>query len=126
MLKFFSKRKFSTIMRFTNILISIWWQIGSSYVISTDIYYPHSVIVLSFMFQDAVLLHRRQVTLDGALAHRQSLRHLSAGDCRRFFDEIEDFLLTLSEFRLRHISVMVSDIRGVGGGINDGLKLGWG
>ena len=48
------------------------------------------------------------------------LRHLLAGDCRRLFDEIEDFLLTLNEFRLRH----VSDIRGVGRGKNDGQELG--
>ena len=67
-----------------------------------------------------------KVTFDGTLAYRQSLRHLFAGDCRRLFDEIEDFLLALSEFRLRHVSVMVSDIRDTGGGINDGLKLGWG
>ena len=59
-------------------------------------------------------------------SREQYLRHLLAGDCWRLFVEIEDFLLALSEFRLRHVSVMVSDIRGVGGGINDGLKLGWG
>ena len=29
---------------------------------------------------------------------------------RRLFDKIKHFLLTLSEFRLRHVSVMVSDI----------------
>ena len=33
------------------------------------------------------------------------------------------FLLTLSEFRLRHVSVMVSDILCVGSCIDDGLKL---
>lgn len=60
---------------------------------------------------------------DGALTHRQNLRHLFAGDCRRFFDEIEDFLLTLSEFCLRHVSVMVSDILCVGRCKNDGLEL---
>ena len=53
----------------------------------------------------------------------QSLRHLFAGDCRRLFDEIQYFLLTLSEFRLRHVSVMVSDIRGVRRGKNDGLEF---
>ena len=47
------------------------------------------------------------------------------GDYRRSFDEIEDFLLTFSEFRLRHVSFMVSDIRSVGGGEDDGLKLVW-
>lgn len=66
----------------------------------------------------------RKVAFDGALAHRQSLLHLFAGDCRRLFDEIKYFLLTLSEFRLRHISVIVSDIRGVGRGKDDGLELG--
>ena len=76
------------------------------------------------MFQSTKLLQSRKVAFDGALAHRQSLRHLFAGDCRRFFDEIKDFLLTLSEFRLRHVSVMVSDIRGVGRGQDDVLELG--
>ena len=38
--------------------------------------------------------------------------------CRRLFDKIEHFLLTLSEFRLRHVSVMISDILGVGRGKN--------
>ena len=38
---------------------------------------------------------------------------------------IDDFLLTLNEFRLQHISDMVSDIQGVGGGEDDGLELGW-
>ena len=83
------------------------------------VYYPNSIIILTFMLYNASLLHCRKVTFNGALAHRQYLRHLFAGDCRRLFDEIEDFLLTLSEFRLRNISVMVSDIRSVGGGIND-------
>ena len=43
---------------------------------------------------------------------------LFAGDCRRLFNEIEDFLLTLREFTLRHVSVMVSDILCVGSGID--------
>ena len=72
------------------------------------------------MLQNTFLLYSRKVTFDGALAHRQSLRHLFAGDCRRLFDEIEYFLLTLSEFRLRHVSVMVSDILCVGSGIDNG------
>lgn len=38
--------------------------------------------------------------------------------CRRPFDKIENFMLTFSEFCLRH----VSDIRSVGGGEDDGLK----
>ena len=84
---------------------------------------PLPVIVFAFMLQNTFLLQSRKVTFDGTLAHRQSLRHLFAGDCRRLFDEIEYFLLTLSEFRLRHVSVMVSDIRGVGRGKDDGLKL---
>ena len=87
--------------------------------------HPNPIIILAFTFQNTFLLQSREVTFDGALAHRQSFRHLSACYCRRFFDEIEDFLLTLSEFCLRHVSVMVSDIRGVGRGKNDGLELGW-
>ena len=86
---------------------------------------PLSIIILAFMLQNTKLLHCREVTFDGALAHRQSLRHLLAGDCRRLFDKIEDFLLTLSEFRLRHVSVMISDIRGVGRGKDDSLELCW-
>ena len=96
-------------------------------VISTivsAINYPHTIIVLAFAFQNTHFLQGSKVTFDGALAHRQHLRHLFADDCRRLFDEIEDFLLTLSVFRLRHISVSVSDIRSVGRGKNDGLELG--
>ena len=52
----------------------------------------------------------------------QSLRHLLASDSRRFFDEIEFFLLTLSEFRLRHVSDMISDVGSVGGS-EDGLFI---
>ena len=88
-------------------------------------YNPKPIIVLSFMFQDAVLLHCRKLTFDGALAHRQSLRHLLACDCRILLDEIENFLLTFSELHLRHVSVMVSDILSVSSCVNDGLKLGW-
>ena len=62
--------------------------------------YPHSIIILAFMLKNALLLQSRKVTFDSALTHRQSLRHLFAGDCRRFIYEIKDFLLTLSEFRL--------------------------
>ena len=72
---------------------------------------PLPVIVFTFAFQNTHFLQSSKVTFDGALTHRQSLRHLFAGDCRKLFDEIYDFLLTLSEFRLRHIS----DIRCVGG-----------
>ena len=86
---------------------------------------PLPVIVFAFMLQNTFLLQSRKVTFDGALAHRQSLRHLSASDCRRLFDEIKDFLLTLSRFRLRHVSVMVSDTRDVGRGKDDGLKGLW-
>ena len=86
-------------------------------------YNPLTIIILAFMFQSTKLLQSRKVALDGALAHRQSLRHLFAGDCWRLFDEIKDFLLTLSEFRLRHISVRVSDILCVGGGKDYGLEL---
>ena len=75
------------------------------------------------MFQSTKLLQSRKVALDGALAHRQSLRHLFASDCWRLFDEIKYSLLTLSEFRLRHISVRVSDILCVGGGKDYGLEL---
>ena len=58
--------------------------------------------------------------------HRFNQKHLDFSHCkytnffyiavmicfffRRLFDKIEHFLLTLSEFRLRHVSVMVSDI----------------
>ena len=42
------------------------------------------------------------------------------------FYEIPYFLMTLREFRLRHVSVMVSDILCVGNSIDNGLKLGWG
>ena len=77
------------------------------------------------MLQNTKLLQSRKVTFDSALTHRQYLRHLSASYCRRLFDKIQYFPLTLSEFYLRHISVMVSDIGGVGGGKDDSLKLGW-
>ena len=97
----------------------------SFYIILTYLlFYPFSVIVFAFMFQNTFLLHSRKVTFDGALAHRQSLRHLFAGDCRRLSNEIEYFPLTLSEFHLRHVSDMVSDIRSVGRGEDDGLELG--
>ena len=82
-------------------------------------------VILAFAFQNTHILQSSKVSFDGALTHRQRLRHLFAGDCRRLFDEIEDFLLTLSEFRFRHVSVMVSDIRGVGRCKDDGLELGW-
>ena len=85
---------------------------------------PLPIIILAFAFQNTHFLQSSKVTFDGALTHRQRLRHLFAGDCRRLFDKIEHFLLTLSEFRLRHVSVMVSDIRGVGRGQDDGLELG--
>ena len=75
-------------------------------------YHPYPIIILSFMLPNTILLQSRKATFDGALTHRQSLRHLFAGDCRRIFDEIQYFLLMLSEFRLRHVSVIVSDIRG--------------
>ena len=78
------------------------------------------------MLSNTILLQSRKVTFDGALTHRQNLRHLFAGDCRTIFDEIQYFLLMLSEFRFRHISVIVSDIRGVRRGKNDGLELGRG
>ena len=84
---------------------------------------PHPIIILAFTLQNTKLLHCREVTFDGTLAHRQRLRHFFAGDCRRLFDEVEDFLLTLSEFRFRHVSVRVSDILCVGGGKYYGLEL---
>ena len=85
-------------------------------------YHPRPIIILAFVFQDTKLLQCRKITFYCALAHRQDLRHLFAGDCRRFFDKIEDFLLMLRELRLRYISVMVSDIRGVGRGKDDCFK----
>ena len=78
------------------------------------------------MLPNTILLQSRKVTFDGALTHRQNLRHLFAGNCRRIFDEIQHFLLMLSEFLLRYVSVIVSDIRGVRRGKNDGLELGRG
>ena len=45
-----------------------------------------------------------KISFNGTLAHRQYLRHLATAYCRRLFDETEGFLLTFSEFRLRHIS----------------------
>lgn len=68
-------------------------------------------------------LQQRKVTFDSALAHRQYFRQLFTCYCRRLFYEIELFLLTLIEFRLRHVSVMVSDILCVDSGKNDGLEL---
>ena len=50
--------------------------------------YNPPIIILAFTLQNTYLLHCREVTFDGTLAHRQSLRHLSAGDCRRLFNEI--------------------------------------
>ena len=88
-------------------------------------YNPNSIIILTFSRQNAFHFQCRKVTLYSALAHRQSLRHLLTGTCRSLFNEIECFLLTFSEFLLRHISVIVSDIGYVGGGKNDLLaKLG--
>ena len=98
------------------------------FIISVDIIlhdYPLAIIIFAFTLQNTKLLQSREVTLDGALAHRQSHRHLFACYCRRFFDEIEYFLLTFSEFRLRHISVKVSDILCVGSGIENGLPSRW-
>ena len=59
-------------------------------------YNPLTIIILAFMFQSTKLLQSRKVALDGALAHRHSLRH---------------------------ISVRVSDILCVGGGKDYGLEL---
>lgn len=77
------------------------------------------------MFQNINLLQDGEISFNGTLAHRQYLRHLATAYCRRFFDENEDFLLTFSEFRFRHISVMVSDMQCVDRGKDDGLKLSW-
>ena len=89
-------------------------------------HHPQTIIILAFTLQCTNLLQSSKVTFDGTLAHWQYLRHLLAGDCRRLFNEIEDFLLALSEFLLRHVSVTFSDIRGVGRGKYNGLELGWG
>lgn len=70
-----------------------------------------------------LFLQSGQITFDGTLAYRQCLRHLFACHCRRGFNKVQYLLLTSSEFSLRHISVMLSDIGHVGGGKDDGLKL---
>ena len=44
-------------------------------------YNPLTIIILAFMFQSTKLLQSRKVALNGALAHRQSLRH---SVCRRW------------------------------------------
>ena len=70
--------------------------------------------------------NNRSVTDVGTLPTSFNQKHLDFSHCkytnffyiavmicfffRRLFDKIEHFLLTLSEFRLRHVSVMVSDI----------------
>lgn len=46
------------------------------------------------------------------------------GGNRRLLDyKIDDFLLTLSKFNLRHISDIISDICGINRSIDDSLKL---
>ena len=40
---------------------------------------PYPVIILAFMLQNSFLLQCGKVTFDGALTHRQSLRHFLAG-----------------------------------------------
>ena len=67
------------------------------------------------------ILSAKKRTRASYLTRVNGVSHLSLWH----FDEIEDFLLTLSEFCLRHVSVMVSDILCVGSGIDNGLKLGW-
>ncbi len=84
---------------------------------------PHSIIILAFVLQYAFFLQSGQITFDGTLAYRQCLRHLFACHCRRGLNKVQYLLLTSSEFSLRHISVMLSDIGHVGGGKDDGLKL---
>ena len=95
------------------IVLSIANLLKSKYLVFFFKHHPHPIIILSFVPQSAHFLQDGKITLNGALTHRQSLRHLFAGNCQRFFDESEYFLLTLSEFRLRHVSVMVSDIQAV-------------
>ena len=86
-------------------------------------YKPHTIIILAFMLQNALLLQRRKVSLNSTLAHRQHLRHLASAYCRRLLDDIQYFLLTVSEFHLRQVSVKVSDIYGVGRCEYNGLEL---
>lgn len=88
------------------------------------IHHPHSIVVFALTLQNAHLLQSRKIALNGTLAHRQNFRHLFTCHCRRLFNKIDDFPLAFSGFRLRHVSVMVSDIGNVGGGKNDGLELG--
>lgn len=37
---------------------------------------PHAIIIFAFSLQNIKFLQNRQIALDGALAHRQDLRHL--------------------------------------------------
>lgn len=36
---------------------------------------PHAIIIFAFSLQNITFLQNRQIALDGALAHRQDLRH---------------------------------------------------
>ena len=68
---------------------------------------PHHYL---FLFVSKHFIQSREVAFDSALAHRQSLRHLSSSYCRRLFYKTAYFLLTLIEFRLRHITVKRSSL----------------
>lgn len=85
---------------------------------------PHAIIIFAFSLQNIKFLQNRQIALDGALAHRQDLRHFFPCYCRRLVNKTKYFPLTTSKSHLRHISVIFSDIRGVGRGKDDGLELG--
>ena len=74
-----------------------------------------------FLYRSCDLLFFSHIPID--VSHQTGVRNnreivVICLFCRRLFDKIEHFLLTLSEFRLRHVSVMISDILGVGRGKN--------
>lgn len=39
-------------------------------ILKSKIYYPHSIIILAFVFQNTFLLQSRKIASDGTLTHR--------------------------------------------------------
>ena len=54
---------------------------------------PHAIIIFAFSLQNIKFLQNRQIALDGALAHRQDLRHFFPCYCRRLVNKTKYFPL---------------------------------
>ena len=79
---------------------------------------PKSTPKIMFFFSSAIyssvwFIGRIYSLNQTELTHRLCLRHLAYSYCRRYFYEITYFLLTFSKSHIRHISVIVSDMRHV-------------